>query len=316
MGRVEQIPADQMTAQPAPLSHSTVLSAADLSGAQIDLIKQTVEMFTSLSRRELVRTVCELLSWHTPTGALRIHWCEGVLEALEGAGALRLPDKDLRKQRVAQRPIKWTARTLQPAPIEAPLAALMPVRVALVSGAAEVCEWNEWVDRYHYLGYRRPLGPHLRYFILDGASRKLGALLFSYGMRQVSCRERWIGWSAEGYREHLDKVLCNSRFLIFPWVRVKCLASKSLALAVRRLPDDWWQRYGYRPLLLETYIDKSHYDGICFRAANWQYIGDTRGRTLGRSTPGRGVKAVYVYPLVKQAKAKLCGAADIQVLGK
>lgn len=286
---------------------SAVLAEAQLSGSQIDLIKQTVGLFSNLSRRELARTVCELLSWRTAAGEYRIHWCLAVLEAMEGGGEICLPDKDKSKQRVAQRPVRWTERTTEPAQIDAPLRSLMPVRVEVASCGESVSEWNEWVDRYHYLGYRRPIGPNLRYFIVDGFDRKLGALLFSYASRKVSCRDAWIGWSEQAYKRHLDKVVCNSRFVIFPWVQVKCLASKSLSLSTRRLVRDWQHRYGYRPLLVETYVDKERFDGVCYRAANWQCIGDTRGRTAGRSTPGRGVKAVYVYPLARQARERLCG---------
>ena len=292
--------------------NSTVFDATELSGAQLAVIKQTVGMFGGLSRREVAHTVCELLAWRTPTGTDRIHWCLGVLEALEAAGELRLPAKDERQARTAQRPVKWTERTLEPPVIDAPLSSLMPVTVEVASTPDAVGEWNEWVDRYHYLGYRRPIGPNLRYFIVDAVGRKLGALLFSYAPGKVKCRDVWIGWHGASYKRHLERVVCNTRFLIFPWVKVKCLASKSLSLATGRLADDWWHRYGYRPWLVETYVDKSRFGGICYRASNWHYIGDTRGRTAGQSTPGRTVKAVYVYPLVKHAGVRLCGLQKAQ----
>ena len=130
--------------------------------------------------------MCELLSWRTAAGEYRIHWCLAVLEAMEGGSEICLPDKDKSKQRVAQRPVRWTERTTEPAQIDAPLRSLMPVRVEVASCGESVSEWNEWVDRYHYPGYRRPIGPNLRNFIVDGFGRKLGALLFSF--RVARCR--------------------------------------------------------------------------------------------------------------------------------
>ncbi len=111
------------------------------------------------------------------------------------------------------------------------------------------------IDRHHCLGYRRPLGPHLRYALIDRHGRCLGALLFSYAARSVACRERFIGWDEAARRKRLDRVIANPRFLIFPWVRVQHLASKALSLAVRRLADDWQAHHGYRPVLVETFLD-------------------------------------------------------------
>ena len=103
----------------------------------------------------------------------------------------------------------------------------------------------------------------------------------------MRCREEWIGWGEEARLAGLERVVCNTRFLIFPWVNVKCLASKLLGMTLRRLAADWDARFGYRPLLVETFIDPARFEGICYRASNWQYIGKS-----GRK------KDVYIYPLV------------------
>ena len=92
----------------------------------------------------------------------------------------------------------------------------------------------------------------------------------------MAARDEWIGWSDTARGRHLNKVVCNSRFLILPQVRVKNLASPVLSRVVKRLAADWRQRYGYEPLLVESFVDRSRYEGICYRAANWQRVGQTR----------------------------------------
>ena len=160
-----------------------------------------------------------------------------------------------------------------------------------------VAEWNEWVERYHPQGYRQPIGAHLRYFLLDRHGRQLGCLLFGFATRNLECRDTWIGWQGQAHRKHLDLVISNSRFLLFPWVQVKFLASKALGLALQQLPQDWQQRHGYRPVLVETFVDLERYRATCYRAANWQFLGMTKGRKARGTAPAKTPKGVYVYPL-------------------
>jgi len=139
-------------------------------------------------------------------------------------------------------------------------------------------------------------------------ARVAGRLAFSAAAWRVGARDGWIGWSDAGRRKNLNKVVCNSRFLILPQVRVKNLASHVLGLSAKGLAADWHQRYGYEPLLLETFVDRSRYQGICYRAANWQHVGRTRGR--GRQDREHrcrvAEKDVYVYALGKDVRQELC----------
>ena len=171
--------------------------------------------------------------------------------------------------------------------------------------------WNEYVERYHMLGYKRPFGAHQRYFIWSGPpeKRRLGCMLFSASAWALAERDAWIGWSKEDRSMRLHLVVNNTRFLIFPWVKVKNLASKALSLAAKQVRRDFRERYGYEPVLLETFVDTEHYAGTCYRAANWISLGQTAGRgrmdryTQYLSTP----KQIFVYPLVPDFCAHLCG---------
>ena len=139
--------------------------------------------------------------------------------------------------------------------------------------------------------------------------RELACLLWTSPAWKVKPRDVWIGWSDEQRQRNLQLIVNNGRFLIFPSVRVKGLASKILALSARQLPQDWHSHYGHRPLLLETLVDADRFRGTCYRAANWIYVGQTTGR--GRmdrehKADGQAIKDIYLYPLDRNAKQRLC----------
>jgi SRSO17 transposase len=148
------------------------------------------------------------------------------------------------------------------------------------------------------LGYQKLLGHRLKYLaLLEG--RPVAALAFSAPARILRVRDQWIGWSPAQRQAHLDRVVNNSRFLILPWVAVKNLASQVLARTLARLPQEWEARFGIRPWLVETFVDPRRFTGTCYRAANWQWLGQTFGS--GKQGPGYvyhgAVKEVYGYVL-------------------
>jgi len=123
---------------------------------------------------------------------------------------------------------------------------------------------------------------------------------------RVSARDNFIGWNNEQRLANLHKVAGNVRFLVLPWIRVKCLASRILAANVRRLPDDWQAFYNQRLVLLETFVDTTRFAGTCYKAANWVHAGLTRGRgKYGPNTPSEPVKAVLLYPLGRNFREQL-----------
>ena len=161
--------------------------------------------------------------------------------------------------------------------------------------------FNELVDRYHELGYRRPVGCHLRYFIVAGDGRRLGCLLFQRASNRLRCRDEWIGWDGRRFNRRLERVVCNSRFLILPWVRVKNLASHALSLSAARLADDWQARWQVRPALVETFVDGRIREGTSYRAAGWEHA----GRSAGDRSKGKAPKDVYLKALQADARAVL-----------
>ncbi len=288
---------------------STTFAGKRFTRKQLAHIQETVKTFPALSRRELGHTICENLRWTTPKGAHRIQACLGALAEMEHIGLIKLPVKRPPKK-TTQKPLRWTDRTQEQPRLAVSLDQLTPIDVQPVTGKEEIALWNEFVDRYHYLGYRRPRGTHLRYFIVSKDQRKLGCLSFCFAVNSLACRDRWIGWTVNARRRRLHLIVNNNRFLIFPWVEVKCLASKVLAILSRQIVEDWEAYHGYRPVLLETFVDPARFKGTSYQAANWQLIGQTAGLARRANQTGTSPKDCYVYPLHDQFRTLLNTGAN------
>lgn len=300
------------------MTEDTELLAGRLFTKQeLEDIKYIVRRFKHLTRTELAHTICEGLEWFAPNGKYKRDACMALLEKLEAKGEIVLPGKRKAVVRHPYDPFTSSEELKEQAVLSGTAAQFAPIHVEPIQDQAEVRLWNSFIERYHMLGYKRPFGAHQRYFIWSGAEpkRRLGCLLFSASAWALAERDQWIGWSREDRSQRLHLVVNNTRFLIFPWVKVKNLASKALSLASRQVPVDWRERYGFEPVLLETFVDIAHYRGTCYKAANWTMLGETAGR--GRmdrynehlSSP----KQIYVYPLRRDFKAMLRGeSGDVQ----
>ena len=282
-----------------------------VNAEQLSEIVEIIETFPKLSRTELSNTVCELFSWKRPTGKLKSVECRQFLERLDEKGTIKLPA--CRKQYTNKGAVK-VQRTgkadIQPT-ISTKLKRLSPILLTRVNNQEQRQLWYEYVDRYHYLGYQLPFGAQLRYFIKSGATDDiLGCFQFSSPAWKMAPRDRWIGWVDDQRKANLQKIINNSRFLILPWVEVKNLASRALSLAVKSVPDDWQDCYGYRPVLMETLVDRKRFKGTCYKAANWIHVGKTTGRgrmDRDHSRQGAAVKEIYVYPLSSRFRQELAG---------
>jgi hypothetical protein len=275
--------------------------------SELELMRQTALEFSALGVTEIARTVCELLEWKRPSGGLKNHECRQLLEWLQAEGFLQLPTLRKLGGRGPRRADVSTS-CLEGAPVACAASECEPLDLVLVESQAESRRWREHVERYHYLGCRVPFGAHLRYWVRHH-ERNLACLLWTSPAWKMQARDAWIGWNDERRRHNLQSIVNNGRFLILPWVRIKGLASKILALSARRLPHDWESHYGHCPLLLETLVDGNCFRGTCYRAANWIHVGQTAGR--GRmdrehKAHGQAVKDIYVYPLVRDARQRLC----------
>jgi hypothetical protein len=274
---------------------------------EVELMCVVTHDYPTLAVAEIARTVCELLQWTRPNGGLKNHECRQLLERLQAGGVLTLPAIRKTKTKGPQR-VDVSQQFFEPEPVECAARECEPLEMALVQGPVESRTWRELIERYHYLGCRVPFGANMRYWVRN-RDRELACLLWTSPAWKMQARDAWIGWSDEQRKRNLQSIVNNGRFLILPWVRVKGLASKILALSARQMPRDWRTQYGNAPLLMETLVDTNRFRGTCYRAANWISLGQTSGRgRMDRENKleGHAVKDIYVYPLVRHARQRLC----------
>ena len=274
----------------------------------IHKIEKTLELEPTLSRRALSIKVCQWLDWTSPNGKLKEMSCRVALLKMHRQGIIRLPE-------CSEKP-SFRPRTKRQEPIEQIDSVRCNLRdlggvdlIRIRSRDSKTSRlWNALMGSYHYLGSGPLCGAQIRYLIKSACHGWLGGLAFSGAAWRVQARDQWIGWSDKARERHLDKVVCNSRFLILPQVQVPNLASHVLSLSTKRLAEDWLERYGFEPVLLETFVEQDRFAGTCYRAANWRYVGSTCGR--GRQDRERvhclPAKDVYVFSLRKDAREVLC----------
>lgn len=271
---------------------------------EIELIRGITEDPRYDTRAAIARAVCAALEWTKPDGLPKVVSCQVALQRMEAHGVVWLPLPTRSATRL--RPVPATAAGEPGAPISGSLDDLTDLRLVLVDAPAEAHLWNELIERYHYLGRSRSAGAQARYLACDG-DRLLGAFGFGASAWRLADREQFIGWTDAEREAHLHLVVQNRRFLVLPWVGVHGLASRLLTLAAQRLPGDWERRAGYRPVLLETFVERARFRGTSYAAAHWLRVGQTRGR--GRNDRdrqgGQPVRDIWLCPLDPRFRAVL-----------
>ncbi|MFZ1126612.1 DUF4338 domain-containing protein [Methanoregula sp.] len=271
--------------------------------AELDIIRQIISRCPT--RRAISIQVCAALDWVRPDGQSKEMSARVALLRMERDGLLELP-APTHSYTASRRPVFTAASDPEPE-FSAPCAGI-GLTLSRVATPEESILWNELVERYHYLGYQPLPGAQVRYLVRSG-ERLLGALGFGAAAWKVAARDSFVGWTPDERKDRLHLVVNNARFLILPWVKVKNLASRILGLAARQVAHDWPDLYGYRPVLLETFVERDRFTGTCYRAANWKRVGCTRGRGKldchhRHAVP---VKDVYLYPLDHRFRQALTG---------
>jgi hypothetical protein len=273
---------------------------------EVDKIRQTLASYSTFSRRRLSQLICEILNWRRPDGKLKDMACRVALLQMEGDGIISLPAVK-QVYRVNKATPARSAQGEAGVAIQCCTGDLLNLRLDVVQSPSDKRLWAELVDRYHYLGYSPLGGAQVRYLIRS-EDQTLGCMGFSAAAWKTAPRDQFIGWSATQRERSLEKVVNNARFLILPWVKVHSLASKTLSMAAKRLPDDWKKRYGYQPVLLETFVEKARFAGTCYKAANWIKVGQTlgRGRYDSNHQNAQPIKTIWLYPLSRDFRKALC----------
>ena len=280
----------------------------DFSAADQATIGALLAGQPTANRARLSRLVCEALEWRRPDGRLKDMSCRVAMLRMQAHGLIQLPPPQKRNHNGRPYPRRTPQAEPERLVLVASVGALADLRLELVTDRTHSHLWNEYIDRYHYLGYQPLPGAQLRY-LARANDRVLALLGFGAAAWKTAPRDRFIGWTAPQRQRHLHLVVNNARFLILPWVRCRNLASRLLSLATRRLAQDWQDRYGYGPVLVETFVQTPRFRGTCYKAANWIYLGETQGRGKldiehQAQLPRKGI---WVHPLVRDFRRQLCG---------
>ena len=283
----------------------------NFSEAEIESVRQLIAAHPGLSRRRLSAKLCHAWNWVQANGQPRDMVVRSLMLAMHRAGRIQLPTQRMSPpNNAARHRAPASGRLLEVVPLECDLAQLGPLEIRQVRRTAEEGLFERLLHTYHYLGYSRPVGEHLKYLVL-GRGQPIACLAWSSAPRHLGPRDRFIGWSATQRRAHIDGLAYNLRYMLLPWVRVPHLASHLLGAVARGISEDWQRIYHHPIYLLETFIDPARFGGTCYRAANWRYLGLTTGRGKdGQSRrPNRSLKQLWVYPLRPDFR-RLLGAVE------
>lgn len=277
--------------------------------ADLAWIRRLIQSNPQWSVHRITKELCDAWNWKTNTGVIKTFAARSFLLKLQSRGLLELPAIRVNMRR-AKRLLPSVAdlELSPPSRIDCRLRDIQPLEIELVSSGSDSDNlFLAHLVSHHYLGLRSIVGENLRYLIKDCSGRAIACLLFGSSAWKSTARDQYIGWMPTQREANLFLTTNNSRFLIFPWVRVPHLASHVLSRIVARLSDDWQQRYGHPIYLVETFVDRSRFAGTCYRAANWQCVGKTQGRT--RQDRHHQIKVplkdIYLYGLSNNWRQRL-----------
>ena len=252
-------------------------------------------------RTRVSQELCRHWDWRNTNGQLKDMACRSLLLKLERLGHIILPRRR-RQSHNANRNRGLLSVEHATLPIDCDLDELLPLSFYPIADKGDDNLFNRLLGRYHYLGYRETVGENLKYLVRDRSGRALACMLFGSAAWKCQVRDYFIGWDEQTRKDHLCFLTNNSRFLVLPWVDVRCLASHILGGISRRLSADWISKYGHPIYFLETFVERDRFKGTCYRAANWRCLGSTQGRSRNDRYHQMNVplKDVYIYPLIKK----------------
>jgi hypothetical protein len=270
--------------------------ARQLGIRDIRFIQALVSKHYQQGRSHISRLLCESWQWIQPNGKLKECAARDLLLRLEEQGLIELPPRLRPKNNLKEKSFEQVPLFLHE-PMHGSAGQHDRPYIELVT-SQDGYLWDYLVYHHHYLGLPKLVGEYLKHLVyIDG--QVVACLAWASAAWKVKARDQFIGWDEPTKRRNLHLIANNTRFLILPWVTVKYLASKALSLSIRRLGADWERAYGHPVYMAETFVDISRFGGTCYRAANWRYVGQTKGSAKkGNTYRYHGQpKAIYLYPL-------------------
>ena len=286
------------------MNESFTLQGRRLGPSELSQVVQLIAEHSDWSRYRLSCELAQRWDWRSSSGQLKDMAARTLLLKLEERGLIQLPARRrAAPNRMRHKQVPTLDGSLSRAPIKTPLAILQPVELREVSAGfpSDRGLFEALLHQFHYLSYRSPVGENLQYLALERTGRPVACVLFGAAAWQCADRDQYIGWDAATRASRLHLLTNNTRFLVMPWVDVRCLASHVLGLVLRRLSADWQRKYGHPIHLVETFVQRDRFAGVCYQAANWIRVGQTKGRTRQDAPDGQRyaapIKDVYLFPL-------------------
>jgi hypothetical protein len=278
---------------------------------QSDLIwlRNVVQSYPDWSRHKITKHICSQWGWHTYSGQPKTFAARSMIDKLEQRGLLDLPPIRISCRRKPRPPYPQGFTVPKLKSIDQSLKSLTPLSIQIPSPNSyeENCV-GYYLNRHHYLGFNQTVGENIKYLVRDRSGQNIACLLFGSAAWQTAPRDSFVGWDRETQKVNINLITNNTRFLILPQVHVPHLASHILGSVMRRIKQDWADKYAHPIHMVETFVECNLFKGTCYKAANWQYVGQTKGRSRqdGLTQLSVPVKDILLYPLTKNFRQALC----------
>jgi len=280
-----------------------------LQQTDLSWLRSVVQDHPDWSRHKITKHICSKWEWRTHSGQLKTFAARSMIDKLEQRELLDLPSIRTSCRRPARPPFPTGFIAPKLNAIEKSLKDLTPLSVSIpVPNSYEDNCVGYYLSRHHYLGFNRTVGENIKYLVRDRSGHDVACLLFGSAAWKTAPRDSFIGWDQKTREENINFITNNTRFLILPHVRVPHLGSHILGCIMRRIQQDWTNKYAHPIHMAETFVERSLFKGTCYKAANWQCIGQTKGRSrqdrhAKLSVP---IKDILLYPLTKNFRQALC----------
>jgi hypothetical protein len=280
-----------------------------VTAEEVQFLRELIAAHPWESRYRLSILVCEAWDWRRPNGSLCDQICRSQMLELERAGLIRLPAVRFKVRNPLAHRRRPRPVSVNRTPVCMSLRELGALRFEQVRRTPWEGVFNWLLESEHPLGYSQPVGQALKFLVFAGL-QPVALFAWSSAPRHLGPRDRHIGWSQEQRLKNIRYVAYQTRYLIPSWVQVPHLASHLLARMTRMLPAEWQKVYGHPVYFAETFVDPATHRGICYRAANWLFLGRTQG--LGKDSrskkPNRSIKEVLGLPLTADYRRKLASS--------
>jgi hypothetical protein len=276
--------------------------------ASIEYVKELLESKQIPNRAKLSQKVCEHFNFVDARGHQQKSSCVIALCELAAAGNFILPPLADGKGNKGKGYSLHRLSKPVPEPVDVPAKAgdVQGLKLVIVETDEQKRTWNELMICEHPRGSSLFVGRQLQYLI-DSDYGWMGGIGFAASALHLAEREKWIGWDHAQRKDYLHRVIGMSRFLIRKGVNCQNLASMVLGMVMKALPDDFENKYNFRPWLVESFVDTSHFDGACYKASNWKLLGKScgRGRQDRKKEASLSHKDIYIYPLIDDFRQRM-----------